>query len=108
MEHWPGRGTDQPAEDDQAADVRPRRIPPPARPRAAVYARNIRRTGSMIAPKLRKSPLLPSAEGRRRKAVRTFDKPYSYGIAISADRQSVILPLVDQTSSNLMLVENFR
>src|SRR5690349_19341165 len=47
METWPGRGPNQPAEDDQAPDVRPCRLPSPTRPGAAVYTRDILRSGSM-------------------------------------------------------------
>jgi transposase len=41
LEHEPGRGSDQPAEDDQAPDVRPGRVrpAPPARPRRRLTSR---------------------------------------------------------------------
>jgi hypothetical protein len=35
-------------------------------------------------------------------------KPWSYGMAISPDRRSLLLSLLDPAGSNLMFVENFR
>ena len=47
------------------------------------------------------------ATGRTKSLLR-IQKPWSYGMAISPDRQSLLLSLLDPAGSNLMLVENFR
>ena len=50
---------------------------------------------------------LDFATGKTRSLLR-IQKPWSYGMAISPDRQSLLLSLLDPAGSNLMLVENFR
>jgi hypothetical protein len=44
----------------------------------------------------------------RRKALTMIERTFSCGVALSPDGGSLVHPLVDQVSSNLMLVENFR
>jgi Tol biopolymer transport system component/DNA-binding winged helix-turn-helix (wHTH) protein len=44
----------------------------------------------------------------KRKVVAALDKPFTYGLALSPDRRSLLHGLVDHVSSNLMLVENLR
>ena len=45
---------------------------------------------------------------RRRRVLATTGKSFSWGLALSPDGRSLVYPVVDHVSSNLMLVENFR
>lgn len=44
----------------------------------------------------------------RRRVVSGLEKPFTYGIAVSPDQRSLVHGLMDNATSNLMLVENFR
>jgi hypothetical protein len=47
------------------------------------------------------------ATGKAKSLLR-IQKPWSYGMAISPDRQSLLFSVVDTAGSNLMFVGNFR
>jgi hypothetical protein len=47
------------------------------------------------------------ATGKTKSLLR-IQKPWSYGMAISPDQQSLLFSVVDTAGSNLMFVENFR
>ncbi len=44
----------------------------------------------------------------KRKVLAPLDKPFTWGLALSPDRQFLVHGLVDHVSSNLMLVDNMR
>jgi eukaryotic-like serine/threonine-protein kinase len=44
----------------------------------------------------------------KRTTVTTLNKPWWYGIALSPDGKSLLLPMIASAGSNLMLLENFR
>jgi len=44
----------------------------------------------------------------KRSVVRSLERPFTYGIALSPDQRSLVHGLMDNASSNLMLVENYR
>ena len=44
----------------------------------------------------------------KRKILMPLEKPSSYGLALSPDGRSLLHPLVEHVSNNLMLVERYR
>lgn len=44
----------------------------------------------------------------QRKVLATVDKAFSWGLTLSADGRSLLVPLLDRATSNLMLLDSFR